>query len=471
MRTLATVLGLSLAVMLLLSSTPAFVPHGAAQTPPAAPELQVPAPGEIVTTLTPAFDWATIREATGYRFEIATSDATNADGRFADPLFSTSRRVSSFSLKTPLRDGKSYVWHVLAVYPDGTLVASENRAFTVALPTTATPTPTASPLPPTPSPTPTTQPPTPTPSPTAVPPTPTPSPTAVPPSPTATPRQSRYVYERASKPARTIVTSRTGIWVATFTDGARTVALKGPERTFSEATAAYPVVHSVWVRLLPEAFGGTVDESWLDRALSDSSPDILALSMQYVTGSPDRVNDAGLRIAGDASYGPLRDDGTRNEGSDFNDFMGIPWFYGNYADQPEADQIGAMDCSGFVRMVYGYRAGYPLTQSGNGAGLPRTSSLMLAAAPGIVTIPHQGAQVTTFTRLQPGDLVFFDISSDDDGRIDHVGIFLGQDAAGNYRFISSRKRADGPTLGDFGGRSILNGTGTYATGYRAARRL
>ena len=67
--------------------------------------------------------------------------------------------------------------------------------------------------------------------------------------------------------------------------------------------------------------------------------------------------------------------------------------------------------------------------------------------------------------------MFFDVEDNDGDRIDHVGMYLGVDIAGARRFISSRKTANGPTLADTGGRSILNGTGTFARGFRAARRL
>ena len=88
----------------------------------------------------------------------------------------------------------------------------------------------------------------------------------------------------------------------------------------------------------------------------------------------------------------------------------------------------------------------------------------------MVTSPDQGTQVTDLGGLLPGDLVFFDASTDDGAQIDHVGIFVGQDQAGHYRFISSRKTPNGPTLGDLGARSVLDGTGFYAAAFRAVRR-
>jgi cell wall-associated NlpC family hydrolase len=180
---------------------------------------------------------------------------------------------------------------------------------------------------------------------------------------------------------------------------------------------------------------------------------------------------SGLKIAGDADYGPLLADGSRQEGSDFNDYLGVSWTYGTSVDQPEDSQFGSLDCSGFMRMLFGYRSKVPLTLSPNGTALPRRAYQILDSAPGVVTVPNTGKQVTTFSGLSPGDLVFFDASSDDGTQIDHVGMYLGLDAGGNHRFISSRKVLNGPTLGDDGGKSILNGSGYYASAFRAVRRL
>src|SRR4051794_3364157 len=41
-------------------------------------------------------------------------------------------------------------------------------------------------------------------------------------------------FDRLANPGRTEVRDQTGAVLATFTDGARTVALTGPKRTFSE---------------------------------------------------------------------------------------------------------------------------------------------------------------------------------------------------------------------------------------------
>jgi cell wall-associated NlpC family hydrolase len=297
---------------------------------------------------------------------------------------------------------------------------------------------------------------------------------------------SGYTVTRAAAPARSVVRSSTGAWVATFTDGARTVALAGPARTFSEA--ARQVTTSTWVRVLAAPFAGTVDYAWLDRARADRSPDVLATAFEFVSGRPDRRDASGRLIAGDASYGPLEDDddGAREEGSDWNDLQGVTARYGSVADPPEPEQTQSLDCSGFMRMLWGVRIGLPLgldpdwwgvravfsrSLEPNGRWLPRRSSQQATAGPGVVPIANAGKRVSDFTRLQPGDLVFFDASVDDGAAIDHVGLYLGRDTAGHKRFISSRESADGPTMGDYNGASLLDGTGLYARSFRSTRRL
>jgi hypothetical protein len=96
---------------------------------------------------------------------------------------------------------------------------------------------------------------------------------------------------------------------------------------------------------------------------------------------------------------------------------------------------------------------------------------MYDAAPGLVIVPNKKVQVKDFSRIGIGDLVFFDADEGDGTQIDHVGMYLGLDTGNHHRFISSRKGANGPTLGDFRGKSILDGTGLYARTFRAVRRL
>jgi cell wall-associated NlpC family hydrolase len=288
---------------------------------------------------------------------------------------------------------------------------------------------------------------------------------------------SPYVYSRASDPARTIVTNSAGDWLATFTDGAHTVTIAGPSRTFSEpAHTIHTVTHTTWVRLLSSPFVGTVDEAWLTSALGDSYPDVLATAMQYIHEAPPVFDASGFQIGGDANYGPLQEDDTRKEGADYSDYLGIPWVCGDGTIRyPRAEFFRSIDCTGFVQMVYGYRGGLPLACRPDGVGIPRTARHTLASAPGLVIIPNAGEQVIDFARLAVGDLVFFDANNDGIDEMHHVGIYLGVDSGGNYRFMSSVKGPNGPTLGDVPSRHLLNdlpkSKGYWAQGFRATRRL
>jgi hypothetical protein len=279
-----------------------------------------------------------------------------------------------------------------------------------------------------------------------------------------------FVVTENGAASTTKVFDGAGKWVATFTLGARTVAVAGTERTFAEDTGGAAVLSSTYVRLLPEPFTGGVDEVWLRSALTDTSPDLLAIAAQYVRHAPALSDPTGLQTAGDAGYGPASEDGKLRKGADFNDYLGIPWDYRGKADAPEADELGDLDCSGFVRIVFGYRGGMPMTRDPADGLLPRRSFEMLDTAPGSVIYRSTG-QLKELSGIQPGDLVFFDAEPDAASQIDHVGVFVGVDTKGNHRFISSRKTADGPTMGDEGGRSILDGTGYYAESLRGVRRL
>jgi cell wall-associated NlpC family hydrolase len=274
-----------------------------------------------------------------------------------------------------------------------------------------------------------------------------------------------------------------GQWQATFTVGAYTVTLRGPSRSLREGRVA--VRHDVWVRSYPEPFQeANLDPDWLARALranAEAAPDVLAIAFQYTAGIR-RVFEGGLQIAGNARYGP-RTDGSREEGADFNDYLGIAWEYPDEPlDVPESRQIRCLDCSGFVRMVYGYRrsldsatyrSSVPLCRAprADRRAIPRRAHEIFTAGPGITVIADEGRQTRAFDALATGDLVFFDADAEDGPRLDHVGIYAGVDTQGHHRFISSRKRANGPTIADLGGRSILDGDGIYARAFRAARRL
>ena len=243
-----------------------------------------------------------------------------------------------------------------------------------------------------------------------------------------------------------------GALLAFFTYGSRSVTVAGPWRAFGEAGLATPVNTDRWVRLLPTAYAGfdASVRSWLAAELIDRSPDVLAVASQYATG-------ASL----DARYA---------FGADFNDYLGRAWTYGSTVDQPEPAELAALDCSGFVRMVLGYRLGMPMSLGMVAGALPRTARDQLAGGPGTVLVPNTGVQARSLGVLRAGDLVFFDASPDDGAMIDHVGIYVGRDTAGHYRFISSRRGADGPTIGDVKGASIVDGGGYWASAFRAVRR-
>lgn len=284
--------------------------------------------------------------------------------------------------------------------------------------------------------------------------------------------------ERLADPARTVVRDAGGAQLAVLTDRARTVWLTGPERTFEEPTATDAVVTSTaWIRLLPAPWrASAADEKWftdwLRSARADRSPDLFATAFEYVHGARRVANDKGLRVSGDASFGPANRKGEgRLEANDFYDYLGIDWTFPDRGRQyAEKRRYGSLDCSGFVRMVVGYRLGYLLRGgNGSGPGLPRRAFAIEANGPGVSVVPDRRSTATAYGELDPGDLVFF--QTEGDSQIDHMGIFLGVDDSGMHRFLSSRERADGPTMGDIAGASVLDDGGFYSRGWRAARRI
>jgi len=291
-----------------------------------------------------------------------------------------------------------------------------------------------------------------------------------------------FVTWLCDAPARTEVFGAcSGDWLATFTQQARTVLLSGPAREFCEGPHRVQTRH--WVRLHPAPFEGEPDAAWLALALEANRcgvPDVLALLFQYVKGSPP-LFEGDLQVAGDARYGP-GPRGAQEEGADFNDYLGLTWHYdGEPDDRPEARQKGCLDCSGFVRMVYGYRQSLPAAAKSSvplcrapradRSALPRRAHEMFHHGPGVVLIGDTGTRPEALDLLTPGDLLFFNADPDDGPRLDHVGVYLGPDTEGHPRFISSRKQADGPTMGDVGGPSTLDGNRRYARRLRCARRV
>jgi cell wall-associated NlpC family hydrolase len=286
----------------------------------------------------------------------------------------------------------------------------------------------------------------------------------------APPPVAELRFKRVSEPARTLVVDSSDATVAVFTDKARTVRVTGPERTFAEKRFTDATVTTdAWVRLAPRAWAADAEDAdwvrpWLKKALADRSPDALAIAMQYVDGA-----------SRDASFGPLSDidpDG-RAEASDFYDYLGVSWEFPDGTDErPNPEHIRSLDCSGFLRMVYGYRMGYPLRGTNTaGVGLPRRAYAMAQFGPGAQLTPNRGTQARQYERLNAGDLLFFNGGPVLNTHIEHSGMYVGLDSNGRHRFISSRSKADGPTLGDLGGASLLDGTGHWAVRYRTARRI
>jgi cell wall-associated NlpC family hydrolase len=289
-----------------------------------------------------------------------------------------------------------------------------------------------------------------------------------------------YTTHALSDPQRLELRTPAGRWLATLTRGARTVVSAGPRRSFTEGDVR--VSHTSWVRALPDPFDGTIDSVWLGRALAANArqlPDLLALGLQYLHGAPP-LHEGRVQIAGDAQYGPLVD-GHRQEGADFNDYLGVPWTYPDgTVDAPETRQFRCLDCSGFVRMLWGYRRHAPntaavlplsLASPADGSALPRRAFQIASRAPGVLIERNRGVQLRDLSRLAIGDLVLFDADAGDGTRIDHVGIYLGVGSDAHHRFLSSRKGANGPTLADVRGKSVLDGNGLYARSLRAVRRL
>ena len=291
----------------------------------------------------------------------------------------------------------------------------------------------------------------------------------------------RYTQVSLSNPTRLEVRDASNNWLATYTNNAYTVKVKGPSRTFSEPvftetnTTQYTVTSNIWQRVLKSKFTGTVDEAQLENWLADTSPDTIAIAMQYVHGTPT-VNVGNIRMSDNAEYGS-------GAGADFNDYFGISWNYGTYGgtDAPESAEFGQMDCSGYVRMIFGYRQGMTLTQTTRpGIAIPRTSAEQCNTSDslGITLVANTGARPASsnYSKLTIGDLVCFDATPD--GTIDHIGIYMGVDSGGHYRFLSSRNSLLGPTMNDSGvssapcySPSTLDGCGWAPDGWRSAVRF
>jgi NlpC/P60 family len=295
------------------------------------------------------------------------------------------------------------------------------------------------------------------------------------------PDGSGFSYRRLTAPDRTEIVSSSGKPVAIMTDGARTTHIYGPPRTFKEPRFTNTTIETnFWVRLAPQVWQAGAEKQqwfihWFARARTDRSPDVLAVAMEYLDGAPAKKDKDGRQYTGDASFGPRdpADPDGRSERSDFYDYLGVQWtFPDGKKGVPEQGRKLALDCSGYLRMVYGYRLGYPLRLTNTpGEGLPRRAYAMAEVGPGVQLMPNSGGRARGVNKLLPGDLLFFNAGPVLDGHIEHSGIYLGVDDRGNHRFLSSRAQMDGPTMGDTAGEPLLDGSGYWAERFRTARRL
>lgn len=253
-----------------------------------------------------------------------------------------------------------------------------------------------------------------------------------------------------------------------------------------ESTWATPpsVTHGDWVRVLPEPFDGNWTpelEKTIRSWAGSTAPDVLAYAAMFLADGPAVVSGSGpakdKQVLGEAGYGYLDPQGYRYEGADFHEYMNTVWTFpdGTYTG-PSSKQVGNLDCSGYTRMVYGYHLGVPMAagEDTSRTRIPRKSRHMVDYAPGVRIDRTDGTNPPAATLLQPGDLVLFNADSGDDNptvTVDHVGIYLGADADGKRRFLSSRKTGNGPTMADLGGASLLDGTGTYAKKLHTVHRI
>lgn len=178
-------------------------------------------------------------------------------------------------------------------------------------------------------------------------------------------------WERLKNPERSVLRGADGAVLATFTDGARTASLTGKSRTFTEpATTTTRVVTETWVRLLPEGWRPGAEreqwfQDWFKKYYGSEEDDLFAIAFQYGDQAPVKKDAAGVQYAGDAIFGPLNPNGSegndlRLEQSDFYDYLGIPYTFRNgTTERPEKAKHRALDCSGFIRTVFGYRGRFP----------------------------------------------------------------------------------------------------------------
>ncbi len=225
----------------------------------------------------------------------------------------------------------------------------------------------------------------------------------------------------STRPARTIARTPSGEVVATMTDGARTVALLGPERTFADpdftaatvTTTDLGPAHAAGMDLRQPS-GNPGSSPGSTTALGDTSPDLFALAQQYLRGQPADT-DAGRRDL--PRRRRLRTRSRRRcqhaqENSDFYDYLGVPWtFADGKHETPDpratATSTAPASCGSCSDTAWATRSATPTSP----ARAPRRAYAIAAVGPGTVVIPDRGATARDYTALQPGDLVFFNLDA------------------------------------------------------------
>ncbi|MER7517159.1 NlpC/P60 family protein [Streptomyces sp. NPDC126499] len=275
-------------------------------------------------------------------------------------------------------------------------------------------------------------------------------------------------YDPEKDPSKVFRTGAVGVRALASTGATVTPQARIYDVTLDSATWTEPplVTHDTWVRVLPEPFDGAwapAVEQRIRAWAGDTSPDVLAYASMYRPFAPAITDPArqGARVLGEAGYSKADPTtGLRKVGADFHEYMGLDWDFPASGEHAAADPDfkGHLDCSGFVRMVYGHHMGIPMVlyRQFDGHGLPRESKDIAASGPGVKIADGGVGQAPPLDGLRIGDAVFFDTDEDSDAG-GHIGIYLGPDQHGGLRFVSSRKTPNGPTIADVGGRSILNG--------------
>lgn len=278
------------------------------------------------------------------------------------------------------------------------------------------------------------------------------------------PKHPGYEVRRLADPDRHEVYDATDQWIATYTLGSFTVTYRGAHRVFHQNNAT--IAGDIWARMLPVPFDGRIDFAHLDEMRTDPSPDLLAIGAQYLDGVPP-IYSGGIQLAGDSGYG-------EGIGSDFRDYLGITYVYSSGSIvSPRESRFLTMDCSGYLRMAFGYRGSPYRIPFGTG-GLPRTSNDQFFYGHGTVIIPYADAKPdpAMLARLMPGDAVFFKSSDARDVLINHVGYYIGRDQNNRMRFIHSLSSyVDGPRFDVSPSLYVLDGNTSWPGYLRAVRRF